>query len=84
MPVIAAPAPVSSAPGELKLIVKPWAFITLDAAELGYSPIPPRSVAAGKHKVTFKNQELGKEIVREIDVPAGETVTVRIDMMKEH
>lgn len=71
------------APGELKIVVKPWAMIRVDDREIGISPVPAQSVPAGKHRVTLSNKDLGKDLVREVDVPPGETITLRVDLMKD-
>jgi serine/threonine protein kinase len=74
-------APVApAAPGRLRVIVQPWAEVTVDGREIGLTPVPAVALPAGPHQVTLHNGELGREVRRRVVVPAGGEAVLRIDL----
>jgi hypothetical protein len=49
--------------------------VTVDGADLGFPPIPPKRIAAGSHTVTLKCPE-GKDETRRVTVSTGERAAV--------
>jgi eukaryotic-like serine/threonine-protein kinase len=77
------PAPaVAEGEGHLRVIVSPWAEVSVDGKAAGMTPSPPMTLAAGPHTVVLKNGELGREVKRKIVVPAGGEAVVRVDLFR--
>ena len=75
------PAPAAAeGEGHLRVIVSPWAEVSVDGKTVGMTPSPPISLAAGPHTVVLKNGELAREVKRKIVVPAGGEAVVRVDL----
>ena len=74
------PAPAVEGEGHLRVIVSPWAEVSVDGKAAGMTPSPPIALPAGAHTVVLKNGELGREVRRKIVVPAGGEAVVRVDL----
>ena len=92
-PTSSAPSPVATAtsapevsapsgPGLLRLVVRPWADIVIDGRPAGQTPLPPLSLTAGRHTVVLTNPAYAP-IERQVEMRAGETLTLRIDWATE-
>jgi serine/threonine-protein kinase len=57
--------------------VQPYATVWLNGKRLGETPLAPITVPAGRHTVRLVNEELGKDVTRQIEARAGETVIVK-------
>jgi serine/threonine-protein kinase len=68
--------------GYLRVVANPWAEVWVDGKKLETTPVARRlSVAAGKHKVEFKNPFFLTE-TREITVLRDETTNLRVDLKR--
>ena len=57
--------------GRLRILVRPWARVTLDGKRLGVTPLAPISLYEGAHQLTLENSDL--------DVRKRMTVTIQPD-----
>ena len=78
----AAPAPtvaVAAEPknGRLVITVLPWAHVEVDGQGKGDTPMAALTLPAGVHKVRLWNEELGKDLKRQVVVPPGGTETIK-------
>jgi serine/threonine-protein kinase len=70
--------------GTIEFEIRPWAIVYLEGKKLGRAPplglvdIPP-----GIYTVKFVNKKLRKTVARPIEVKAGQTVFVRVDLLHE-
>lgn len=69
------PAEPPEEPGVLKVNVLPWAWVSIDGARAGKTPLR-RSIAAGTHVIELYNPQTGRRERRRIRVDGGETVVV--------
>jgi serine/threonine-protein kinase len=76
----AARSAATGAPGHLRVIVQPWAEVSVDGKPAGMTPAPPVLLPAGPHVVSLKNDELGRLIRRKIIVPPGGEAVLRVDL----
>src|SRR5262249_26282915 len=68
--------------GYLRVVANPWAEVWVDGKKLETTPVARRlSVAAGMHKVEFKNPFFQTE-TREITVLRDETTNLRVDLKR--
>ncbi len=67
-------------PGQLRLIVEPWAYVKLDGQDLGVTPMAVRELKPGPHTLTLSNPGLHKELQQKIVIRAGEEFVVRQDL----
>lgn len=70
------PIKVARVDGTLVLQVVPWAHVEVDGAQQDDAPTTLR-LSAGVHHVRLWNDELGKERLRTVDVPAGGKETLK-------
>jgi eukaryotic-like serine/threonine-protein kinase len=69
--------------GKVRFIVRPWANVTLDGKPLGATPMPDQEIFEGKHQVLLSNPKLGKNATRTVQVSAGETAEVKVNLASE-
>lgn len=66
----------SKVPGHVRVLVHPWAEITIDGKSHGQTPktitLPP-----GRHKLTLANQEAGKSETIRVRIKSGQTKEIR-------
>ncbi|HEY8150104.1 MAG TPA: protein kinase, partial [Vicinamibacteria bacterium] len=85
VPVVPAPAPPTPAPpvqGWLKILPKPWAYVSVDGRSLGETPLPPIALPPGSHSVVLTHPDYPR-IIRKVEIRAGETTTIRPDLATE-
>jgi serine/threonine-protein kinase len=82
-PKLAARAPAVTAKGTVEFRVRPWAIVSLDGKVLGQTPLAAMEVPVGKHTLRFVNKELEKDVTRTIEVKAGETNMVKVNLEAE-
>jgi serine/threonine-protein kinase len=69
--------------GKLEFRIRPYATVFLDGTALGQTPLAPVSVSAGPHTVRLRNQELGKDVTRTVEVKAGKSNIFKLDLTAE-
>jgi len=69
--------------GAVEFRVRPYATIFLDGNRLGETPLTPIEAPAGLYTVKVVNAELGKTVTRSIQVSAGQTTLVAVNLFKE-
>lgn len=67
--------------GRLSVRANPWAEVFLDGHPLGLTPLSDVPVLAGRHRLVMRHPELGAEHRRQVEVPAGEHVVVKEDLL---
>ncbi len=75
-----APSPSAGATGKLHVQTRPFATIFLDGVPMGSTPLAPLVVPAGKHKLEAVNSDLGRRRTVTVEVEAGETKTIRLEL----
>lgn len=68
--------------GKVDLDVVPWGEVFLGKKSLGVTPMDPVSLPAGPQVLTVKNPELNVERKVKVNVPAGGTARVRVNLME--
>ncbi|MEZ4362138.1 MAG: serine/threonine-protein kinase [Kofleriaceae bacterium] len=69
----------ATAPGRLRVIAEPYAYVAVDGLSLGSTPILGHSLAAGPHTVTLTDPVSGQvRLRRQIEVPSGGTVRIEV------
>ena len=77
------PAPVAVAKtGHVDLVVLPWGEVSLGKRVLGVTPMSPVLLPAGVQMLTVKNPDLKVERRVRVNVPAGGTVTLKVNLME--
>ena len=71
---------VSFEPGHLAFRVKPWGHVSVDGKDLGITPLPAKAIAPGRHLVVVTNAKLGARRTLKVDVAAGKTRVVTVDL----
>ncbi len=71
---------VSFEPGHLAFRVKPWGRVAVDGQDLGITPLPAKAVPPGPHRVVVTNAKLGARRTLKVDVAAGKTRVVSVDL----
>ncbi|MBK7865443.1 MAG: serine/threonine protein kinase [Archangiaceae bacterium] len=66
--------------GLIDLQVVPWAEVFEGGRSLGITPLDPLTVAPGSHRLVLRNSELGIERSVVVEVSAGRTSPVRINL----
>nr|WP_095977983.1 serine/threonine-protein kinase [Melittangium boletus] len=69
--------------GTLVIRPRPYAEVFLDGTRLGFTPLAPMDVAAGRHTVRLVNPELGKTRSLEVEVSPGETEIIKHNFQQE-
>jgi hypothetical protein len=79
------PAPVEPAApknGRVRIDVVPWGEIFLGKKSLGITPLDPITLPSGPQVLVVKNPDLNVERRVKVNVPAGGTATVRVNLME--
>ncbi|MBL93465.1 MAG: hypothetical protein CMH56_16820 [Myxococcales bacterium] len=63
--------------GRLKVKVKTWAYIYLNGRKVGETPIQPMPLAPGSYTVKLENPQLGKSVVKKIQIKSGQDLMIR-------
>jgi serine/threonine-protein kinase len=63
--------------GQLRVLVRPWAVVTLDGKKLGTTPLPPIPVYEGPHTLDLENSTLKVQKRIRITIRAGKEETVK-------
>jgi serine/threonine-protein kinase len=71
------PSHKARAPGQLQVVVLPYALVYVDGKRRGMTPMPALSLPAGRHTVKLVNDDLAAEKSLTVDVRPGETTWVR-------
>jgi serine/threonine protein kinase len=69
--------------GAVEFRIRPYATVFLDGVRLGETPLPPIEKPAGQYTVKLVNAELGKTVMRSIQVRVGETTLVSVNLSHE-
>lgn len=67
-------------PGWLRLMVAPWAKVTIDDKPYGLTPLPKLPLLEGLHRVVLENPDIGRRYVTSVRVTAGEDAELKIDL----
>lgn len=70
---------VERAFGRLRVIVAPWARVSIDGTRVGLTPIIDKPLRVGRHHVVLENPELAKKVKITVEIKKGSTVTLRRD-----
>jgi serine/threonine protein kinase len=73
------PQPVG-ARGSLSLRIRPYADVFIDGRRVGLTPMPPVSLAPGRHRIRLVCDSLNRSILRTVTIEPGERVTLVVDM----
>jgi serine/threonine protein kinase len=77
----AAPQPSAGGTGTLAIFSRPWAHVWIDGVrQTRTAPMPPFELPAGRHRVRLENPELGLSTERTVDVPAGGSERLSVDL----
>jgi len=68
--------PVRRGKGKVSVTVSPWAEVLVDGKSVGYAPMT-LELSAGRHKITVRNPELGKNETVRIRVEPGKTKRIK-------
>jgi serine/threonine-protein kinase len=74
--------PAAVAEGTVRLRVLPWADVEVDGVRKGTTPLRPFTLPAGTHTLRFVHPDF-RPLIRRIIVPAGDTVSVEVDLGRE-
>ena len=67
--------------GGLRVLATPWAHVKIDGQLVEITPFArPIPLSAGRHWVTLSHPDAVASIERQIDIVAGETVTLDVTM----
>jgi serine/threonine-protein kinase len=78
-----ATTPVPSEYGALALSSEPTCDVRLDGLAIGRTPVAPRSLLAGRHKVTFDCPALGSKVTYTVEIKPGEVSRIVKDFSAE-
>jgi serine/threonine-protein kinase len=67
----------AGASARVRVVVIPWAAVTIDGKSVGETPIAPVSLAAGPHVIVMENSELKKRVVKRVNLAHGQDALVR-------
>ncbi|MFT3837030.1 MAG: serine/threonine-protein kinase [Myxococcaceae bacterium] len=81
-PVAQTPKTTRARAGSLVVHAYPWADVILDAKPLGITPVGPLAIEPGTHTVTLVNSKLGVTRKVQVQVRAGRTASVEVDLSK--
>ena len=65
--------------GKLRIVVMPWANVTVNSRKVGQTPIPPLDLLEGTHRVVLENPQLGKKNTERVNIQPGKETTLRMD-----
>ena len=66
--------------GRIRVMVRPWATVTLDGRRVGNTPMPPLEVLQGTHDLVLENSDLGARRRITVRVPPGRASVVKIQL----
>ncbi|MGF1509453.1 MAG: protein kinase [Myxococcota bacterium] len=78
--------PLPSVPlesGVVEFWVEPWALVFIDDRRVGLTPLPDQTLPVGRHRVRLENSDLEKVWEGELEVRAGLSQSVRVDLEAE-
>jgi serine/threonine protein kinase len=82
-PIAARKPPVERATGELDIHVDPWAEVWVDGTKLPQTaPLRGLRLPAGTHRLRLVNPELGKQAVRQVNVPANGSIRINVSLRR--
>ena len=64
--------------GTIRILVRPWAKVTLDGKALGTTPLPPVTVYEGPHSVVLENKDLQVTKRKRVQVKPGQVSTLKV------
>ncbi len=67
----------------LEFRIRPSATVVLDGKQLGETPLVPIEVEVGSHTVKIFNHNLGKEIIRTIEVKGGQPNVFKYNLLED-
>jgi serine/threonine protein kinase len=76
------PVPVvrKEAPGTLRVIAKPWAYIFIDGIKVGQTPsYREATLSPGKHTLRFENPDFAT-VTRSVEIQGGEETKLKVDL----
>jgi serine/threonine-protein kinase len=68
--------------GALRLVVKPWADVTVDGRAIGQTPLADIPLSAGAHAVVLSHPAY-RPFPRKVVVRGGEVVRLSVDLQTE-
>ncbi|MCA9581435.1 MAG: protein kinase, partial [Myxococcales bacterium] len=74
---------VSTPSGVLHVNATPWARVSIDQRPVGTTPLRGLRPAAGKRNIVLRCPPLGREFTTTIEVEAGKTTRLVVDLTKE-
>jgi eukaryotic-like serine/threonine-protein kinase len=76
--------PVSTEPGTLKVVTRPWAEVFVDGKSRGYTPrVRELSLSPGPHRLRYVNP-LCEPVEEVVQIASGETVTREMTLSVTH
>jgi serine/threonine protein kinase len=82
-PIAARKPPVERATGKLDIHVDPWAEVWVDGTKLPQTaPLRGLRLPAGTHRLRLVNPELGKQAVRQVNVPANGSIRINVSLRR--
>jgi serine/threonine-protein kinase len=63
----------------LRLIVLPWAEVTVEGRNIGTTPVAPLPLSPGWHTVLLTNPSFSP-VTRRVEIRAGETTVLEFDL----
>ncbi len=66
--------------GWLKLVVVPWAHVSVDGKAIGMTPLSDVVLDEGQHELVLENPEAGLRYDAAVPIAAGERVELKIDL----
>lgn len=69
------PRTIESPRGELAIVVKPWAMVSLNGKPIGQTPVH-RTLPVGTYRIRIANDHIEKEETMSVTVSRGQTTTV--------
>jgi len=72
--------PSEVATGRLVFDARPWCEVTLNGRRLGQTPVVAEAVPVGRHRLVCRNPEAGLRKEATVEVRAGETTRMRLDL----
>jgi hypothetical protein len=66
--------------GTIRILVHPWARVTLDGKLLGITPLKPIKVPEGAHELIFENSDLNLKRRQRVQVKPGQVSEVKLNL----
>jgi serine/threonine-protein kinase len=76
---VAAASPPPEAGGGLRIVVEPWAEVSVDGHPMGQTPLNRLALAAGRHDVLLTNPAY-EPVQRKVTIRPGETLRLYVDL----